>query len=442
MVEFLPPEVGDYRFEGMELPQLAQWIDELKQGPGAAEATRAATAVNDAAKVIADLDEQLRVELGKIGVAWHGNAGQLAQQQVQQQSMTMAASAPAMQDTSSTVGMQGEEYSATKHKLPEPGELRHKQSENVVEWGGGAFGYESDYDAEAKQIDANKKAAAQALGSYQQGTVSRADAFQPLPHMQPATVSAQSATPGMSSVGSGVGGSGFSGGDAGTGHFSGGGAGIAALGGGSRAGGGSRDQLPGGGHSGGDGERPGEGGSSGQPDLNPHDDPGAGGIGLGGVLGIGAGGAAVAGIGAVAAGRLLGGGAGGAARGGAEGSARGGGSAAEGKGSPGRGGASGVGGGPGDTTAGRTASGSATSKPAAGSLMGPAAARGRPAEGDEDHENKYAVDDETPFDDNRLAAPSVFGADRSADDADEQSPAEERPEQVEEAVAEDEKQQA
>jgi hypothetical protein len=307
------------------------------------------------------------------------------------------------------VGWQGEDYSATKHRLPNPDELRHKQSENVLEWARGAFGYESDYDAEAKQIDASKKAAALALATYQQGTVSRVAAFQPLPHMRPDTVVAQAAPAAASGgesgetgfpVASGYSGAGYGDDPVGRGEVR------------DRAH--ARGHVPGGGHTPGDEHRE-EQPHDDRTRQGPHETPETGGIGVGGMLGIGAGGAAVAGLGAVAAGRLLGGGGGGSARGGAP---EEGGRTADGKtDNHGRGRSTSIGGGPGDRTAGRTAGGSATSGSTLAAMVGPAAIRGRPSEKDEEQENRYGAG-ETPFDDDRPAAPPVLG----------DQPIEERPE--------------
>jgi hypothetical protein len=144
-----------------------------------------------------------------------------------------------------------------------------------------------------------------------------------------------------------------------------------------------------------------------EADQTPHAAEAGGGINPATVLGIAAGGAAVAGIGAYAASRMLGGrGPAGAGAGG--GTVRGG-AGVEGK-SAGmaRGGASNIGGGPGDTMAGRAAGSTPGSRPAVGSMMGPAATRGEKRSEDEEHENKY-VAEETPFDDDRLVAPAVLG---------------------------------
>ncbi|GAB2666495.1 hypothetical protein GCM10027271_27340 [Saccharopolyspora gloriosae] len=409
--------IRNLRFQGFDIPELLDWIGKIKDGRGTESMDQAATALQQCAQIVTELDDTLRTELGKLQIEWTGNAGAIAQEATAKQSAVMQQSQDPLATSATSVEAQGRGFESAKNTLPNQNEMQNNESENIFEKGAGVFGYTSDYDEEAKKIDGRKQVAQQALNSYRDTTVTQAESFQPMPEMQPAAVTAQAAAPG-GGAGSGIGAFASPGGGAGgAAGYAGGVGGIGAIGGGTggRAGGsgGGGDTPVSGGRSG-SRQEPGRG-TGGDPDTNPHDDPKQGGIGLGGVLGIGAGGAAVAGIGAVAASKLLGGKAGTP-----EGSVRGGSAGAD-KGKAGslRGGSSGIGGGPGDTTAGRTASGSATSKPAPGSAMGPAATRGQGGSGeDSEHENKY-YEEETPFDDNRLVAPPVFGADREPGDDDE-----------------------
>lgn len=404
--------VRDFRFEGMDIPELQKWIDEIKDGRGPESMETAARSLERCVQVVVDLDETLRRELGKLQIEWEGQAGSIAQQATHEQTVVMEESQAPLKASSASVQAQGQGYSTAKNGLPNAGELQHQQSENVLEWSGGAFGYESDYDKEAKQIDGQKKAAQAALGSYRDTTVQQADVYQPLPEMPvPAAVTSQSASgTGASNVNTDFGSLATRSGSIGGGELG----GSMGNGGSGNTGGGAGDTGSGdggrsdGGRSGGGGEGD-RGGPGGEADRNPHDDPkDESGIGLNGILGIGAGGAAVAGLGAMAAGRLLGG------KSMPEGPARG-------PTAP-KGGSSGIGGGPGDTTAGRTASGAATSRPGSGSMMGPAATRGKQTQGEDEaeHENKY-VQDETPFDDNRLVAPSILGENSGESDDEKQN---------------------
>ncbi|WP_243792783.1 PPE domain-containing protein [Saccharopolyspora gloriosae] len=409
--------IRNLRFQGFDIPELLSWIGKIKDGRGTESMDQAATALQQCAQIVTDLDDTLRVELGKLQIEWTGNAGAIAQEATAKQSAVMQQSQDPLATSATSVEAQGRGFESAKNTLPNRNEMHNSESENFLEKGAGVFGYTSDYDEEAKKIDGRKQVAQQALGSYRDTTVTQAESFQPMPEMQPAAVTAQAAAP-SGGAGSGIGT--FASPDGGGGSAGVGGAdnAIGAISGrsggrtGGRTGGGG-DAPIGGGRSGNKDEH--ERATGGDPDTNPHDDPKQGGMGLGGILGIGAGGAAVAGLGAVAASKMLGGKAGTP-----EGSVRGGSAGAD-KGKAGslRGGSSGVGGGPGDTTAGRTASGSATSKPAPGSAMGPAATRGQGGSGeDAEHENKY-YEEETPFDDNRLVAPPVFGADHEPGDDDE-----------------------
>ncbi|MDA3643475.1 hypothetical protein LZ318_09160 [Saccharopolyspora indica] len=408
--------IRDIRFEGMDIPQLQEWITQVKQGRGTESMQSAVRALDECVQVVVDLDDTLRRELGKLQIAWEGNAGDLAAAATQQQAVFMSDAPDPLRASAQSVDEQGRGYESARHTLPNSDELRQKQSENALEWAGGAFGYESDYDKEAKQVDANKKAAQAALASYRDTSVEQANTYQPLPEMPPATVTAQSASSsGMpsSGLGSGVAAAGVIGGSAqpGVGSPGVGTPGTPVPGGGFVVGGG--DARPGQGRPGEPGvplrpgERPADRKKSeidkgGEADPTPEATGDSGGVSAGTVLGIAAGGAAVAGIGAYAASRVLGGRgapvpAGGPAPGG----------------SVARGGS--VGGGPGDTTAGKAAGNTPGSRPGSGSLMGPAATRGEKRSEDAEHENKY-VAEETPFDDERLVAPPVLGGDERNDE--------------------------
>ncbi|WP_345601721.1 hypothetical protein, partial [Saccharopolyspora rosea] len=299
--------IRDLRFEGMDIPQLTDWIGKIKQGRGSESMNRAVQALDQCVQVVVDLDDTLRTELGNLGIAWEGNAGDLAQAAAQQRSVVMQQAQDPLRGSARSVEAQGRGFDSAKHSLPNSDELRHKQSENFFEWAGGAFGYESDYDAEAKQIDGRKKAAQAALGSYRDTTVTQAQQYQPLPQMPAPTVAASAGPPGaVPTVGApGFGGDavasggGFLGAEQSTTGFLGG---ERSTSGGGRAG---SDEPSAGGRSGTEDHRADSAEPGGNADPAP--EGGDSGIGLGGVLGIGAGGAAVAGIGEVAAGRLLGG---------------------------------------------------------------------------------------------------------------------------------------
>ncbi|MGW3469198.1 PPE domain-containing protein [Saccharopolyspora sp. NPDC000995] len=410
--------IRDIRFEGMDIPQLQEWIMQIKQGRGAESMQGAVRALDECVQVVVDLDETLRRELGKLQIAWEGNAGSLAAAATQQQSVFMADAPDPLKASAESVDAQGRGYESARNGLPNNDELKHKQSENAIEWAGGAFGYESDYDKEAKQIEAQKQAAQAALNSYRNTSVSQADSYQPLPEMPPATVSAQSASgTGMSGIGAGVGSvSGYYGGGASDAGVLGGVVGGGNVGGGNVGGGtprGDRMAPPVPGDRSGSGRHSDEREPGGEADQTPEAAGTSDGINPATVLGIAGGGAVVAGIGAYAASRMLGGRAPAAAGAGGA-TVRGG--AVEGMG---RGGSSGIGGGPGDTVAGRAAGNTPGSRPAAGSMMGPAATRGEKRSEDEEHENKY-VAEETPFDDERLVAPPVLGHFESDAEADEE----------------------
>jgi hypothetical protein len=421
-VTYIDP-IRDIRFKGMDIPELQEWIAQIKQGQGTQAMQGAVRALDKCVQVVVDLDDTLRRELGKLHVEWEGSAGSLAAEATRQQSVALGNAPDPLAVSASSVDAQAGGYESARHRLPNAEELRHKQSENVFEWAGGGFGYESDYDEEAKKIEAEKQAAQAALSNYRDTSVEQAQAYQPLPTMPAAAVvpaASSGATPsaGIGSFGTATGGS--------QGDLAGGAVVGGAIAGGTVGGGQvggdrpgaprtpveqpSAGQPPAGRRPGdqerpGDEERPGQGEDEHAAEFDADPDPQAGaddgGVSTGTVLGIAAGGAAVAGIGAYAASKAIGGRLPATASGPKVVPGAG-----ESKTPTTRGGT--IGGGPGDTVAGKAAGSTPGSRPAPGSMMSPAATRGeKPGEGSE-HENKYTAE-ETPFDDDRLVAPAVLG---------------------------------
>ncbi|MEY8038869.1 hypothetical protein AB8O55_05630, partial [Saccharopolyspora cebuensis] len=285
-------EIRGLRFEGMDIPQLLDWIGKIKQGRGAESMHEAVQALDECVRVVVDLDETLRTELGKLGVAWEGNAGALAQEASAQRSVVLQESEEPLRATATSVDAQGRSFESARNTLPNGEELRHQESEHFFEWAGGGFGYESDYDQEAKQIAQQRSAAQAALGSYRDGTVGEAEKFRPLPEMGPALVSPQglAATTGTAGV-AGGGAAAFGGVATGGGAVGGTGTGVGGgvVPGTPGSGGGSAD--PRGGGYAGVGNRPDAPSSGSFADRTPSGG-GRGGIGVGTALGIGAGGAA------------------------------------------------------------------------------------------------------------------------------------------------------
>src|SRR5690606_17049718 len=209
--------IRDPRFAGMDIPQLQERIGKIKEGRGSEAMHNAVAALDKCVQVVVDLDERLRNELGKLGIDWQGNAGALAHEAGRQRSVVLAEAPEALKTSAAGVDDQGSSFESARNTLPNTDELQHKQSENFFEWVGGACGYESDHDKEAKQIQAQRQAAQAALAGYRDSTASNAQRCQPLPEMPAATGAAQA--PSAPSAGSGMAGSSFatpgvSGGDA------------------------------------------------------------------------------------------------------------------------------------------------------------------------------------------------------------------------------------
>ncbi|HWO66599.1 MAG TPA: PPE domain-containing protein [Umezawaea sp.] len=422
-------DITDHRFEGYDNPALAQLVTKFKSGDGAQKFTEASHALRTLAQSLADTDEVLRKELGKLGIAWQGAAGDNAGKTITAQADYADESVDSGQTNAQATAVQSASYSDSRDGMPEPDKLRGDTETSLVDDVGGFFGYETDHAQEVKETNAAREQTIRGLNQYTDASRDALNQFQ-VPGQPPnfevtstsSTVGAPvgtgipgigSATPGIpggSSVGSPVGG-------------------VGGVPGGSVL---PPTQLPGGGTQLPPVLPPG-GGTGITPPLpglgtvvNP---PAAAGVprvggGLGPGLGIGLGLAGAAGLGAVAAGakgaRVIRG-AGGPGTGAAPKVpvVKPGVPGVGGNGTIGGAGKSGAAGMPVDgeerasrgTAAGAGAAGRGV-RGGAGSMMQPAAAAGgRGAEGDEDdeHVRKYGVDSDDVFGDDRMVVQSVIG---------------------------------
>lgn len=418
-------QIPDFRFEGRSNGQLSELIAKFNSGDSARAFGEASAGLRQLAAQLEETDKTLQRELQKLGIAWQGAAGDKAGTAFKAEADYADEMNTSGQQNSTATMVQSESHSSARNSMPEPGKLNGDTETSFTDDVGGFFGYETDHAQEVKATNAAREQAIRGLTQYTEASRSALDQFQ-VPGVPPNfEVTTTSSTVGAP-VGTGISGIGNA-----TPGIPGGSAVGSQVGGvGSLPGGGvlPPPQLPGGG-----GVQLPPGGSTGitppitgTPVVTP---PIAAGVGkpggLGPGLGIGLGLAGAAGLGAAAA----------TAKGAQV--VRGGGGLGTGAapkvpvvkpgvpgvggngtiGGAGKSGAAGMLGAPVDgeeraaNRGAAAAGGRAGVRGGAGSMMQPAAAGGRGAEGDEDdeHVRKYGVDSDDVFGDDRMVVQSVIG---------------------------------
>ncbi|MFD9738499.1 PPE domain-containing protein [Umezawaea sp. NPDC059074] len=416
-------QIADHRFEGYDNAALAQLVAKFKSGDGAQKFSEASHALRELAASLAETDDVLRKELGKLGIEWQGASGERAGKTITAQADYADEGVDSGKQNAQATAVQGASYSYSRDSMPEPAKLQGDTETSMIDDVGGFFGYETDHAQEVKETNAAREQTIRGLNQYTEASQDALNQFQvpgQPPNFEVTTTSAVVGAP----VGSGISGIGSA---------------TPSVPGGSSVGSpvGSPGSLPGGGGVTPTPQLPGGGvGGITPPVLPPGggtgvlppgvgtvvNSPLAAGIGkpggFGPGLGIGLGIAGAAGLGAVAAtakGAQVVRGSGGPGTGaapkvpvvkpgvpGVSGNGTIGGAGKAGmpmdgdehvanRGAAGRGGVAGRGGG--------------------SSMMQPAAAAGRGAEGDEDdeHVRKYGVDSDDVFGDDRMVVQSVIG---------------------------------
>jgi hypothetical protein len=395
---------GDYglrnlRFEGYSNEDLARQVDGLRDGAGSETMHDAVGALVSLADGLAETDRTLREQLREIGVTWQGAASDTGHQATQTASIYADEAAEPVTDSAKGVDQQGATFTTTRNSAPDAGTLRGPNQENFGDRVAGFFGHTTDH---AKQVRATNQARDQAvdgLNGYRQSSSDALDRSQRLPVPPGMNLVAQPAEQELGVTGA----SGFGSGNAPSPSGAGGGGGGPSVPT-SGPGGGGNPPLPTTGTPPFDGQ-PGRQFGAGNPlnptALPPGSNPGQ--LPLRAPLNPMLMGEAAAMMGA--------GGAGGAGSGAErDRTVRGGGASAKGA-TPGR--TVPVGAVPDEEArAARNAEryGARSGRPAS-SIMQPAAAAGRSAEGEDDkeHVRRYGIDSGDVFDDERVVAPESIG---------------------------------
>ncbi|WP_027928318.1 PPE domain-containing protein [Amycolatopsis benzoatilytica] len=163
----LAGRIRDHRFDGWTDTAIADEIEKFGTGDGIASIGTAVEALQQVATALAGTDQTLREQLAKLGVDWQSEAGGQAGQVLSEHA---GFSQDAMQKVAHTAEMlfaQGEAFSRTKYKLPDPAAVRKgAESLTLVDSVASFLGFETDHAAAVSAADNARSQAVEALNAY------------------------------------------------------------------------------------------------------------------------------------------------------------------------------------------------------------------------------------------------------------------------------------
>ncbi|GAA3880937.1 hypothetical protein GCM10022243_51950 [Saccharothrix violaceirubra] len=173
-------EIGDHRFEGYDNHALAGLVEKFKSGDAAQRFSEASHALRELAAGLAETDEVLRRELGKLGIEWQGAAGDKAGGTITAQADYAGNADETAQRTSKATAEQSATFSQTRHVLPESTSLLGATQQSTWDKVAGFAGYETDHAEEVKQTQAAREQAIRGLDQYTEASRSTLDSYQGL----------------------------------------------------------------------------------------------------------------------------------------------------------------------------------------------------------------------------------------------------------------------
>ncbi|MEU5696043.1 hypothetical protein [Actinosynnema sp. NPDC020468] len=192
-------QISDHRFEGYDNHSLAGLVDQFKAGDAAQKFADASHALRELSASLAETDDVLRTELGKLGIEWQGAAGENAGKTINAQADYAGEADEAAKRNSQATAVQSASYSQSRNGLPEPAVLRGASETNLVDDVGGFFGYETDHAAEVKATQAAREQAIRGLDQYTEASRDALGQYQGIPqppNFDVTTVSSATATVG------------------------------------------------------------------------------------------------------------------------------------------------------------------------------------------------------------------------------------------------------
>lgn len=159
--------LNDIRFDGLDNGRLAEQIDLLRNGVGAEPLHDAVASLMRIASGLASTDAVLRSQLAEIGVTWQGQAADGGTAATESASIYAQDAVDPTAESAKGVTDQGDSFSNTRHGAPDSQTLRGPTEENGFDQFAGLFGHTTDHAKEVKATNAAREQAVDSMTGYQ-----------------------------------------------------------------------------------------------------------------------------------------------------------------------------------------------------------------------------------------------------------------------------------
>ncbi|MCT2586000.1 PPE domain-containing protein [Actinophytocola gossypii] len=158
--------LSDLRFEGYSNEELARQVEGLREGSGSSTLHNAVGALVSLANGLADTDQTLREQLREIGVTWEGEASEGGTEATENASIYAEHATEPVTDSAMGVDSQGATFANTRNSAPDSATLRGPSEENVVDRVAGFFGHTTDHAKEVRATNEARDRAVDGLNGY------------------------------------------------------------------------------------------------------------------------------------------------------------------------------------------------------------------------------------------------------------------------------------
>lgn len=159
--------LNDIRFVGFDNGGLAEQIDLLRNGAGSESLQDAVQSLMRIAFGLAATDEVLRRQLAEVGVTWEGQAADGGTAATESASIYAQDALEPVSDSAQGVNSQGESYSNTRNGAPDSETLRGPTEENGFDQFAGMLGHTTDHAREVGETNAAREQAIDSMTGYQ-----------------------------------------------------------------------------------------------------------------------------------------------------------------------------------------------------------------------------------------------------------------------------------
>jgi hypothetical protein len=166
-VSAMVEKIRNHRFDGYTDTGVATEIEKFRSGDGIGSIGAAVDALKNVAVALADTDDTLRRELGKLGVEWQSQAGGQAAQVFTDQAGFSQDAMAKVDHSAEMIFAQGEAFNRTLYKLPDAATVRKGAGGFTV--GDAALsliGFETDHARDVVAAQNARAQAVEALNAY------------------------------------------------------------------------------------------------------------------------------------------------------------------------------------------------------------------------------------------------------------------------------------